>query len=270
MQRLSEVAAVEEIRKRIEARTGATLPPPTPPKPVSAYYDDDPEVQRMQADLRRQSHLRRLEWARQQSIIGERFMSRTFATFEVDGNNRNGFEAAQAFVAGKTPGLGFTGPVGAGKTHLAAAIANAAIERGRVAVCVPVHQLLAKIRASYNGGERDEATILAHYAAIDVLILDDLGKEPATRWSVETLFALVDRRYEQNKGLVVTTNHDPAQLNERYSSARDRDGKHVDEYLVMGLVDRVMEMTSFPWVRVRGRSHRSNMDWATKGVESRA
>ena len=45
------------------------------------------------------------------------------------------------------------------------------------------------------------------YKATDLLIIDDLGKEQCSDWSMTTLYAILNDRYEDMKPTIVTTNY---------------------------------------------------------------
>lgn len=54
--------------------------------------------------------------------------------------------------------------------------------------------MLERVKATFDEGGTEAA--VARYAKCDVLVLDDLGKEDATEWSVGTVFSVLDARYE--------------------------------------------------------------------------
>lgn len=101
--------------------------------------------------------------------------------------------------------LWLQGPVGLAKTSLAVALMRAEIEAGRTGVYRTVPRLLARLKQSFDGGDSLEA-LLGELMEVDVLLLDDLGKEKNTDWSREVLFSLVNERYLRRKRTLVTSN----------------------------------------------------------------
>jgi DNA replication protein DnaC len=108
------------------------------------------------------------------------------------------------------------GPCGAGKSHLAAAIANTMAANGRSVTYASVPDLLRFIRRGFGGGAADER--LDTLMQIDVLILDDLGAEYLTAWASEQLFVLLNARYLADRATVLTSNDRPEALPPRLHS----------------------------------------------------
>ncbi len=134
-------------------------------------------------------------------------------------NLRMAFEIAQAYADKPEGWLVMIGGFGCGKTHLAAAIANAVVERGMAPLFVTVPDLLDHLRATYA------PTSLEGYSerfeqvrTTPLLILDDLGTENTTSWAVEKLFQLLNYRYLMHLPTVITTNQDLEHLDPRLRS----------------------------------------------------
>lgn len=113
-------------------------------------------------------------------------------------------------------GLYVHGRTGSGKTYLASAVARAGVEAGlRVSMTTAV-DMFSAIQETYGGGGSTEATI-RRYAACDLLVLDDLGKESASQWSAMTLYRVVNARYEAMLPTVFTSQYAPRSLLARLS-----------------------------------------------------
>lgn len=104
-------------------------------------------------------------------------------------------------------GLYIEGTNGTGKTHLAAAIALQLIGEGIPVVCKTSSDLLLDIKKSFDDGSNNEAQILGIYKNVDLLIIDDLGKEQCSDWSMSTLYSILNDRYEDMKPTIITTNY---------------------------------------------------------------
>jgi DNA replication protein DnaC len=99
------------------------------------------------------------------------------------------------------------GGYGCGKTHLAAAIANRAIERGQAVLFVVVPDLLDHLRATFGPNSPvsyDER--FDEVRSAPLLILDDLGTQSSTAWAEEKLFQILNYRYTARLPTVVTSN----------------------------------------------------------------
>lgn len=104
-------------------------------------------------------------------------------------------------------GLLFMGPVGVGKTHLAVAILKGLIERGRPGLFYEFGSLLKNIQASYNPiSETSELIVLAPVYQTEVLVLDELGASIPTDWVRDTLYQIINTRYNDKKLTIFTTN----------------------------------------------------------------
>ncbi|MBC8077889.1 MAG: ATP-binding protein, partial [Chloroflexales bacterium] len=136
------------------------------------------------------------------------YVDKTFAAFDGDvpGVQRV-LAIAEAYAETLEGWLVLWGAYGCGKTHLAAAVANAALARGRGTIFAAVPDLLDHLKATFapsSSETYDERFELLR--TVDLLVLDDLGTESATAWAREKLYQLINHRYVQRLPLVVTSN----------------------------------------------------------------
>lgn len=128
-------------------------------------------------------------------------------------NAHKAYAAAREFVenceARESAGLGllFIGPVGSGKTFLAACIANALIERDKRVLFLVVPDLLDELRATFsNKGEFSEIDLLDTAREIPILVLDDLGAHNYTEWTRNRIYSIINFRLNQQLPTVITSN----------------------------------------------------------------
>ena len=157
----------------------------------------------------------------------EKFRFDFYGPERVDQTHRQGaakaLNAAQSFVdeCQKNPqGLGilFTGPVGSGKTYLAASIANELIEAQLQVLFLVVPDLLDELRASYKS-EVNEMDLLDTARTIPILILDDLGAHNYTDWTRNRLYSIINYRMNELLPTVITSNLSLVEM-EDYIGAR--------------------------------------------------
>ncbi len=101
--------------------------------------------------------------------------------------------------------LVLTGPSGCGKTHLAAAIANRCIERGRTVLFVFIPDLLDHLRGTYGPQSSVSYDDLSQQVRnAPVLVLDDLGSHSSSPWAQEKLFQVINHRFNSMLPTVFT------------------------------------------------------------------
>ena len=189
------------------------------------------ELRKAQAIAEEQEQKRRkIEAILGRSGIKKRYLSRSFENFVVNDVNRKAYEIAKSYVDNwqenkdKGEGLYFEGTCGTGKTHLAVAIAMKLINQGVPVICKTSIDLLASIKQSY---ERDstvnEEDVIEAYNTVDLLVIDDLGKERATEWSVPILYRIINDRYENMLPTVITTNYNTDDLIDKLNASNDNE-----------------------------------------------
>src|ERR1700740_2747309 len=109
--------------------------------------------------------------------------------------------ATGAFIARHEDGL-FLGPPGSGKSHLAQAIGQAAIQQGYRVLYRATHTPLAALAHATIDGTRKEQMEL--FSSVPLLIIDDLGMRKLPATAAEDLLEIVMRRYEHASTLLTS------------------------------------------------------------------
>jgi len=207
--------------------TAYELPPifGTPPKTV--YIQCVCEAERRAAD-REAERLAYVEKLRLGSGMPAEQRGCRFENFSPDSGLNAELCACRAYAEDfeayqkRGQGILFTGSTGSGKTHLAAAVANALIDRSVWVRFVPVSELLRELKATYDNRDRDEGSVLDPYKRCGLLILDDLGTESPSEWTARMLHDLIDCRYSGLRPTLITTNLTLGEL-PKYLSPRTLD-----------------------------------------------
>ncbi len=179
------------------------------------------------------------------SGLKKRFMNRTFQTYKAETpKQKKAFSVAKEyadrfyefFLRGE--GLYIEGTNGTGKTHLAAAIALQLIREGIPVVCKTSIELLDDIKKAFDDNQVSEYDILKVYKQVDLLIIDDLGKEQCTDWSMSILYSILNDRYEDLKPTIITTNFNEESL------IRNLTPRGYDSSKVIAIISRLREVST--------------------------
>jgi len=134
------------------------------------------------------------------------------------------------------------GIVGSGKTIYAiwmflAYLRNSFIIEGGISSnageFITIPELLLKFKRSYDtkiiakGDENNEIVrlfneyeLIEYYSILDFLILDDFGVENTSEWAFQLLYIIINRRYENEKITVFTSNYSLQKLIDKLGDER--------------------------------------------------
>jgi DNA replication protein DnaC len=174
-------------------------------------------------------------------------------------------------------GLLFMGSVGVGKTHLAIAVLRDLIQKkGVTCLFYESGSLLKAIQDSYNPvSQTSEMRVLAPVYQAEVLVLDELGATVPTNWVRDTLYQIINTRYNNKKLTIFTTNYldevfverqDDGQIggratfSKKESDTRDnmRDKRTLEERIGVPLRSRLYEMCKK--VMIQGEDYRKHLE----------
>jgi DNA replication protein DnaC len=131
---------------------------------------------------------------------------KTLDNFDFDFNKKMNrslfFELATANFIAKHEDSLFLGPPGTGKSHLAQAIGQAAIQQGYRVLYREAHKLIENLADATLDGTRKEQMEL--FSTVPLLIIDDFGMRKLPSTAAEDLLEIVMRRYERASTLLTS------------------------------------------------------------------
>ena len=123
-------------------------------------------------------------------------------------------KAYAADFSRRSPSLLLYGKTGLGKTHLSLAIAGYAVEEGYGVIYSSAQNLFNKLEKDKFG--KADANTEEAILDCDLLIIDDLGAEFTTQFTVSALYNIVNSRELESKPTIISTNLMPEQLTKAY------------------------------------------------------
>lgn len=204
--RLAEQIEQEQQRRQLERLASFT-------GECITCFDEDIECSQCERGLAviaaREASMRqdaRYIWLTKRGI-GVEFLEHTLATYPGDRTIIPTLEAWCEAWSGEE-WLALTGKVGVGKTGLAVSCLKA-IDHKRtwpVDRFITSAGMLTDCREAISAG-RGDAAIIKTYSRADLLILDDLGAEKPTDYTISVLFQVLNWRYEHRLPTWFTSNY---------------------------------------------------------------
>jgi DNA replication protein DnaC len=147
---------------------------------------------------------RLLERRRKQAAFRDpnRTLDNVHFAFNAKMNRSLVFDLATCAFIGKREDALFLGPGGTGKSHLAQAIGQAAIQQGYRVLYRETHVLLDDLAEAVVDGTRKE--FMESLTTVPLLIIDDFGMRKLPMTAAEDLLEIVMRRYERASTLLTS------------------------------------------------------------------
>ncbi len=203
-----------------------------------------------------------MKYIGENSNISERMREQTFEHFdfslfasqaEVEGVSplkvmRNSCRAAMEFAESfETTGenLLIMGGAGTGKTFLCSCIANRVLERGKTVYYQTSYKLFTLLERIRFGREdsAETAAVSEYIYHADLLIIDDLGTEFVSQFTVAALFDLLNSRLADKKSTVISTNLSFSDIERMY--AQRTVSRLLGEYRTLNIVGRDLRLSKF-------------------------
>lgn len=187
------------------------------------------EIEAYEARLRFEEEQRTIDNLRRLSLIDASLIGARFASYKVTEENRKAFGVAKRYVENfnqmfsEGQGILFWGNVGTGKSYTAAVIANELLDQMQSVIMTSFIKLLDEM----SGFEKkDDCGYITRLNQAKLLIVDDLGAERGTDFSLEKVYDVIDSRCRTGRPVILTTNQEISQMKScediRYSRIYDR------------------------------------------------
>jgi len=137
--------------------------------------------------------------------------------------------------------VGFLGPPGTGKTHLAIALGLKAVQQGDRTLFTAALPLIATLTKAYADHRLEER--LKQYCLPKLLVIDEIGYIPIDRHGAHLFFQLISRRYE--RGAIILTS------NQSFGQWADVFG---DPIIATAILDRLLHHSHV--LNIQGDSYR--------------
>lgn len=226
----------------------------------------DLEYQDALAKRRKQDRLRLREDLLDNSGVPRRYREKTLGNFIVTSRNKAAYTSCLQYVerwpeeglhwSTDAGGLAIFGNPGTGKSHLAAGVVNALITR--YAVQARYANVLDTFEAARLSISSDNINPIPRLVRAPFLVLDDLGSERPTDWTLEQIAHIVNYRNGEGLPVMVTSNakHWRGLAQMLNIVVKGETGPREDVVIrVMRVIDRLIESVGDPIV-IKGDSWR--------------
>ena len=204
---------------------------------------------------RQKEKQRKIEKIKRMSLLGEKYKDVSFDNTGTEHNEsfaivygrcKKYCEVAQK-VLKEGIGIYLFGTKGAGKSRLTACMANKLMDNYYTVLFTNFSEISKYIRNSFNSKIESEYDFIERLTNIDFLFIDDFGTELVTKndqdlWLQEKVFEIINKRYNNNKPIIFTSNYSLRQLLEERGIAEKT-------------IDRIAEICEV--MKVEGASYRA-------------
>ncbi|EPG6020923.1 TPA: DNA replication protein DnaC [Klebsiella pneumoniae] len=107
----------------------------------------------------------------------------------------------------------FSGKPGTGKNHLAAAICNDLLLRGKSVLIITVADIMSSMKDTFGNRNTSEEQLLNDLSKVDLLVIDEIGVQTESRYEKVIINQIVDRRSSSKRPTGMLTNSNMEEMN---------------------------------------------------------
>lgn len=174
------------------------------------------EIELKELELSKQRKINRIKKFKDISILDKKIESANFENAEMNKHLKICKSYAEKFLEKKLEvGILLYGSVGTGKTYASSCIANYLMKNNKTVMIMNLGLYLNKLKREWAEAEAD---VLNYAKECQLLIIDDFGTEKVSEFVLEKVFNLIDTRYRAEKPLIITSNLNLDEIEERFGS----------------------------------------------------
>ncbi|MDK4545160.1 ATP-binding protein [Kingella kingae] len=98
------------------------------------------------------------------------------------------------------------GNCGTGKTHMACAVGNAAVQSGKTVLFLTASEMIRRVQAALKNRDESEFDVMQRIAGVDLLIVDEIGVQYTTESANRIVTEIVNERYNRELPTVFLSN----------------------------------------------------------------
>lgn len=236
-QQLEQQAQLEQQQAITQELQQQSTPTPEPPLQTTSNSkdnnDDDDEwsVEELKNNIRRNE----IRTMTRDSRVPKIFRDKHARDFIITDQNKIAIDAMAAIKHNQ--GLYIYGDCGTGKTLLASIILNERARLLKPSIFLCATDIFLDLNP-FNGNQNTANEKRIRYKSIPCLIIDDLGVEKTSDWTKQTLFDIINHRYNENLQTIITSNFSPDALRDRLTETTTPK-KQLDDYVGDRIIRRI-------------------------------
>lgn len=143
-----------------------------------------------------------------ESGLTKRQQKYSFDNFKPEPGTRAAWRALQNYVLSEKGIFVYGETCGIGKTHLMAALARKFLRQGHRILWVNCTTYLYGLRQGFEKENKGKYLSIQKLIDAPILFIDDIGVEVDSAWVTQTLYQILNERYEDEKPTFITSNFD--------------------------------------------------------------
>ena len=206
---------VGEMMKRLQKMMPAHVKPAfTTGEELLAWQKEQGEIR--SAAIDRENRAMKMQRTFNRSGIRPLHQNCSFENYKLENERQmSALSQARQYVEefdGNIASFIFSGSPGTGKNHLAAAICNELLLRGKSVLIITVADIMSAMKDTFTNRETTEEQLLNDLSSVDLLVIDEIGVQTESRYEKVIINQIVDRRSSSKRPTGMLTNYNIEQM----------------------------------------------------------